>query len=158
MGRAVGCVEDAFGGSMGGHDESESDLLPFVLDAEPTAMQAQLEGQGGAFGATAGAGGAAMSVGLGGGVGAAGGHTGGAVGGGGGKAGVAQKDVAVGAFLQMLQEAAAAPVGRMDRRQALWVAQQDRAEGPAVPVCVGDAALQVQELAAQLQQVLFPEP
>jgi hypothetical protein len=146
---------------MGGHDESESDLLPFVLDAEPTAMQQQGQGGGAAFGGAMGPGGAAAAAaavaGLGGQAGAA------------GKGGIAQKDVAVGAFLQMLQDAAAAPVGRLDRRQALWAAQQqqqqedeDRAEGVGVsgggvPVCVADAAHQVQELAAQLQQLLFPE-
>lgn len=86
-----------------------------------------------------------------------------------------QKDVAVGAFLRMVQDAAGAPVGRLDRRRALWMQQQQQAQAQAqggvgeakvpagvgaeglVPVCVGDAVTQVQDLALQLQQLLFPE-
>lgn len=41
-------VEEAFGGSMGHEHESESDLLPFVLDeSEPTAMQQMMQLQHG---------------------------------------------------------------------------------------------------------------
>jgi hypothetical protein len=60
----------------------------------------------------------------------------------------------------MVQDAAAAPVGRMDRRQVVWQQQQqdgEAAEGGDVPVCVGEAVDNVQLLAAQLQQLLFPE-
>lgn len=149
-GSAVGgsAVEDTFGASMG-HDESESDLLPFVLDAEPTATQQGQAGGPGASGAAgqggrvgqAGAGGPAVQGGT-----------------------AAQKDVAVGAFLRMVQDAAAAPVGRLDRRQVLWQQQRQQqeeggevTEGGDVPVCVGEAVDKVQLLAAQLQQLLFPE-
>jgi hypothetical protein len=63
----------------------------------------------------------------------------------------------------MVQDAADAPVGRMDRRRVLWQQQQQQllegevAEGGNVLVCVGEAADKVQLLAAQLQQLLFPE-
>jgi hypothetical protein len=168
---ARAAAEEAFGCSVG-HDESESDLLPFVLDAEPAGMQQQSHG----FNAVAAAGGPASAgypgPGCWGPAGQQGSHLGPA-----GRAAAAaaavpgptaaQKDEAVGAFLHMVQEAAAAPVVRLDRRQALW-SQQGAAAGEGGgggggaggrcgPVCVGDAVTQVQDLAAQLQQLLFPE-
>jgi len=159
---AGAAADEAFGASTG-HDESESDLLPFVLDAEPGLQhQQQLAAALGAAAAgVTGAVGGGGVVGRGGPAAAGYGEAGGDAAG--------QKDVAVGAFLQLVQEAAAAPVGKLDRRQAVWQEQQRGQgegevqgaggiqQGVAAPVCVGDAVQQVQELAAQLQQLLFPE-
>jgi hypothetical protein len=150
---------EAYGSSGAGHDDSESDLLPFVLDSEPPLLPQQQQHGGSSAPAVSRIGQQAAAA-----AAAAAAATPGG--------GAGEHDIAVGAFLKLVQEAGGAPVGRLDRRQALWQQQAEAAvqrgsggdlnaevdalKGPP-PACVGDAALQVQQLAAQLRVLLFPE-
>jgi hypothetical protein len=158
-------------------DESESDILPFAIDSEATASHAVCYGPhaGAVFtvgGFTAAAGrsysrvvpaagynqqqqqqqlGQQQQRSAGYGVSDVAGRAAGL------PAAAAERDVAVGAFVKLIQEAAAVPFQRTKQQQQ----QQCGAEGGVAeaaqpqPLLVGDALQQVQQLAAQLHALVF---
>jgi hypothetical protein len=157
-------------------DESESDILPFAIDSEATASHAVCYSQpvGAAGTSTAGvtaAGGGYSRV-----VPAAGynqqqqqqlgqqgercagfGVSGVARRAGGlpAAAAAAERDVAVGAFVKLVQEAAAVPLQRTKQQQQCGAGGCVAEAALQQPLLVGDALQQVQLLAAQLQALVF---